>query len=117
MIKLRERNVGGISRKAPSRHFLVWLMSDNGKNITVWGTYIQTRKCWRREPIVVNYSAQPGLDCLRPQSTFSTSFFDTKKQTAPVLLVIFSREVLQMLHFPVTLYPTLSLLNMSAAKL
>lgn len=45
MIKLRERDVGGISRKAANRHFLVWLMSENGKNITVWGTYIQTEKC------------------------------------------------------------------------
>lgn len=45
MIKHRERDVGGVSRKAPNRHFLVWLMSENGKNITVWGTYIQTEKC------------------------------------------------------------------------
>jgi len=39
-----------------------------------------------------------------------------KKQTAPALLVIFGGDVLQMLHFPVTLYPTLSLLNLSALK-
>lgn len=50
MIKLGERNVGGIPRKAPNRHFLVWLISDNDKNITVWGACIQTRKCWWRRP-------------------------------------------------------------------
>lgn len=78
VIKLRERNVGGISRKVPNRHFLVWLMSDNGKNITVWGAYIQTGKCCKRDPIVANYSAQPRLDCLRPHTCslpFSIFFF------------------------------------------
>lgn len=39
-----------------------------------------------------------------------------RKQTA-LALVIFSGDMLQMLHFPVTLYPTLSLYNLSAVKL
>lgn len=48
MIKLRERNVGGILTEAPNRHFLVCLMCDSGKNITVWSTSIQTGKCWSK---------------------------------------------------------------------
>lgn len=120
MIKLRERSVGGISRKASNRHFLVWLTSDNDKNITVWGT----GKCWRRDPHSSKLfcTARAGL----PETThvlcpllhaFFFFFFNTKKQTAPALHEIFSGDLLQMLHFSVTLYPTLSLLNLSAVKL
>lgn len=43
-------------------------------------------------------------------------FFYMRKQTVPVL-VIFSGDVLRILHFPVTLHPTLSLLNLSPIKL
>lgn len=41
-------------------------MSDNGKNTIFWGAYVQTEKSWRRDPLVVNYPVQQGLDYLRP---------------------------------------------------
>lgn len=119
MRKFKKRNVSGMSRKAPNRHILVWLMSDNSRNTTVWVMHMQMGKLWRRHPIVVNYPVQPGPDCVIPHT--SCSFLHIllcgKKHTATALCVIFGGDVLQMLDFSVTLYPTLSLLNLSAVKL
>lgn len=50
-------------------------------------------------------------DCLGRSTCFlhfSTSFFYMKKQTASALLVIYSGDTLQMLHLPITLYPTVA---------
>lgn len=91
-------------------------MSGNGKDTIFWDAYIQTEKCWGRDPLVLNYpvTARAGLpECLHALSPSPHLFcslqiyISRRKQTAPAL-VIFSGDMLQMLHFPVTLYPTLS---------